>query len=84
VKSVTDDTLIPVVPSFAFSDSFRIVIDSFLPFAPLGMKYPWVAAPSDEGQWAWMAGFLPLRFIAWGLAALALLSFTNVVRNPRA
>ncbi len=70
--------------ALSWSDSFRIVIDSFLPFAPLGMKDPWVAAPSDGGQWAWMAGFLALRFIAWGLAALALLSFTDVVRNPRA
>lgn len=67
-----------------WSDSFRVVIDSFLPFAPLGMKDLWVAAPANGRQWAWMAGFLLLRFIAWGLAALALLSFTNVVRNPRA
>ncbi|WP_157110604.1 hypothetical protein [Nocardia anaemiae] len=70
--------------NLGWSSSLRVVIDSFLPFASLGMKDSWVAAPSDWGQWAWMFIFLLLRFLAWGLAALALLSFTGVVRNPRA
>ncbi|WP_280494320.1 hypothetical protein [Nocardia farcinica] len=69
--------------TLGWSDSFRVVVDSFLPFAPLGMKDSWVAVPTNGGQWAWMAGFMSLRLVAWALAALALLSFTNVVRNPR-
>lgn len=66
-----------------WSDSLKIVVDSFLPFASIGMKDTWVATPTNWQQWAWATGFLLLRFAAWGLAALALLSFTNVVRNPR-
>ncbi|MEV6277069.1 hypothetical protein [Nocardia sp. NPDC051832] len=66
-----------------WSNSLRIVIDNFLPFASLGMKDTWVAAPTNGIQWMTMSAFLSLRLLAWAFAALALLSFTHVVRNPR-
>jgi hypothetical protein len=74
---------LPDPTTIGWSDSIGMVVDGFLPFTSLGIKDRWVAAPSDAGEWIWLAMFLLLRFLSWGLAALALLSFTSVARNPR-
>ena len=58
-----------------------ITLDNFLPFAKLGVRDLWVVNISALGQWPWFVLFLALKFLAWGLAALALVSFTSAVRK---
>ncbi|MGN2638783.1 hypothetical protein ACTD5D_21965 [Nocardia takedensis] len=82
LKTAVGQPQSPAQP-LGWSDSFRVVADSFMPFAPLGMKDYWVAAPTSRIQWAQMTGFMLLRIGAWALTAMALLSVTNVVRNHR-
>ncbi|MFV8049445.1 hypothetical protein [Mycobacterium sp. 48b] len=62
-------------------DSFAITIDNFLPFASLGVKESWVVILDTLQQWPWFLVFLLLKFAAWALAALALVSFTSAVRK---
>jgi hypothetical protein len=62
-------------------DSFAYTLDSFLPFASLGVRDTWSIQASTASEWSWLIIFLLLKFSAWGLAALALASFTGAVRK---
>jgi hypothetical protein len=68
----------------SWSDSVGVTLDGFLPFAGLNTKELWIAAPQSPAGWVSISMILVLRFAAWGLVALAVLSFNNVIRNPRA
>lgn len=65
----------------SWSEAVQYVLDSLLPFANLGTKDLWLIQADSAGELGWLIGFMMLKFLAWGLAALSLLSFTAVVRK---
>ncbi|WP_313676820.1 hypothetical protein [Mycolicibacterium sp.] len=62
-------------------ESFTVTLDNFLPFASMGVRDSWAVHITTLEQWPYLALFLMLKFFAWGLAALALVSFTSSARK---
>lgn len=63
------------------TSAVEFALDTILPFAALGSKEQWVVHAADAAAWAWVTAFLVLKFLSWGLAALALGAVTGLARK---
>jgi hypothetical protein len=63
------------------TDDVTLALDNLLPFAALGAVRHWSAKPNDLAEVAWMIVFVGLKFAAWGLAGLGLVSVTGIARK---
>jgi hypothetical protein len=66
----------------AWGACVELALDNLLPFAALGVQSGWSVAAHGLVGWLGLAGFLVLKFGAWGLVALGLGSITGLIRNP--
>lgn len=67
--------------SLSWSESIGYTLDSFLPFASMGIKEQLATKMQSVNELPWLCAFLALKFTAWCLTALALASFTGVIRK---
>ena len=71
-------------PSESLSEwdtSALYVLDSLLPFSPLGVAGLWTFAPVSASDWLFLFVFLLIKFACWCLALLAVASVTGLVRR---
>ena len=61
--------------------AFSLAVDQIIPFITVGQKGDWVIVPATPHQWFWFAGFLFVKILAWGLAALGVASVTGLIRR---